>query len=78
MIEVVCALQNLMGRSDLHPKILNLASAEIRDQSLHCAKAQKVLGWKPKVKFKELVKIMLEHDLKEAGLDRKQFIKIKK
>lgn len=28
------------------------------------AKAKKVLGWKPKVKFKELVKILVEHDLK--------------
>ncbi len=27
-------------------------------------KAKKKLGWKPKVKFKELVKIMVEHDLK--------------
>jgi GDPmannose 4,6-dehydratase len=28
------------------------------------AKAKKILGWKPKVKFKELVKILVEHDLK--------------
>ncbi len=31
-------------------------------------KAYKILGWKPKVKFKELVKIMLNSDLKEAGV----------
>jgi GDPmannose 4,6-dehydratase len=30
-------------------------------------KAKNVLGWKPKVKFKELVKIMIEHDLKTGG-----------
>ncbi len=30
------------------------------------AKARKQLGWEPKVKFKELVKIMTEHDLKLA------------
>ena len=30
------------------------------------SKAQKAFGFKPKVKFKELVKIMVEHDLKEA------------
>jgi len=40
------------------------------------AKAKKVLGWKPKVKFKELVKIMLTADIKEAGLDPEKFIKI--
>ena len=27
------------------------------------AKAAKQLGWKPKVRFKELVKIMIDHDL---------------
>ena len=31
-------------------------------------KAKDKIGWEPKVKFKELVKIMLEHDLKEHGL----------
>ena len=29
------------------------------------SKAKKQLGWEPKTKFKELVKIMLEHDLKQ-------------
>lgn len=33
------------------------------------SKAKKELGWEPKVKFQELIKIMLEADLKEAGLD---------
>lgn len=32
------------------------------------SKAKKVLNWEPKVKFKELVKIMLEADLKAVGL----------
>ncbi len=32
------------------------------------SKAERQLGWKPKVNFKELVKIMVEHDLRvEAG-----------
>lgn len=31
-------------------------------------KAKEKLGWEPKVKFKDLVRIMLEHDLKEHGL----------
>lgn len=38
------------------------------------SKAKKVLGWEPKVKFKELVKIMLKADLKEAGLDIEKHI----
>lgn len=31
------------------------------------AKAQAILGWKPKTTFKELVKIMVEHDLEELS-----------
>ena len=33
-----------------------------------CRKAKRILKWKPKVKFKELVRIMLEHDLNEYNL----------
>lgn len=32
-------------------------------------KARTKLGWKPKVYFKELVKMMLEHDIKELKID---------
>jgi len=39
------------------------------------SKAKKQLGWEPNVKFKELVKIMLEADLKEEDLDTAKFIK---
>lgn len=38
------------------------------------SKARKKLGWKPKVKFKDLAKIMMEADLKKEGLK----IKLKK
>ncbi len=31
------------------------------------SKAKRILGWEPKVKFKELVKIMMDYDLKLAG-----------
>lgn len=34
-------------------------------------KARKVLGWKPKVKFKELVKLMVEADCKKLGVKLK-------
>jgi GDPmannose 4,6-dehydratase len=50
------------------PQEVNLL---LGDASL--AKTQ--LGWEPKVKFKELVKIMLEHDLREAGLKPEQLFK---
>jgi GDPmannose 4,6-dehydratase len=32
------------------------------------SKAKKVLGWSPKVSFKELVKIMIEEDLRQKGV----------
>jgi GDPmannose 4,6-dehydratase len=35
------------------------------------SKAKKLLGWEPKVKFKELVRMMVEADLKEEGVDAK-------
>jgi GDPmannose 4,6-dehydratase len=44
-----------------------------RPQEVNClqgdySKAKQKLGWEPKVRFKALVKIMLEADLREAGL----------
>jgi GDPmannose 4,6-dehydratase len=35
------------------------------------SKAEKVLGWRPKVKFKDLIKIMLNSDFKQAGLKKR-------
>ena len=36
------------------------------------SKARRVLGWKPKVGFSELVKLMVDHDLEMARLERLQ------
>jgi GDPmannose 4,6-dehydratase len=36
-----------------------------------CSKAKRILKWKPKVNFEELVKIMLNTDFKLAGVDLK-------
>lgn len=35
------------------------------------AKAKRQLGWEPKVKFKELVKIMVDADLKLAQAEKR-------
>ena len=40
-----------------------------------CTKAKTKLGWAPKTPFKELVEMMVEHDLKLEGLDRKDILK---
>ena len=39
------------------------------------SKAKKQLGWKPKVGFKELVRLMVEEDLKLQGMKPEQWIK---
>ncbi|MFH2204848.1 MAG: GDP-mannose 4,6-dehydratase [Elusimicrobiota bacterium] len=39
------------------------------------SKARRKLKWKPKVAFKELVRIMVQADLEEVGLDPDKFIK---
>lgn len=38
--------------------------AEVHELRGNAAKAKKILGWQPTVAFEELVKIMVEHDLK--------------
>lgn len=38
--------------------------AEVHELKGDCAKARKILGWKPKVNFEELVKMMVDEDLK--------------
>jgi GDPmannose 4,6-dehydratase len=35
------------------------------------SKAKKILGWKPKTHFKELVRLMVEKDLEQATQDAK-------
>ena len=40
-----------------------LRPTEIDDLVGDSSKAQQILGWKPKVSFKELVKMMVEHDM---------------
>lgn len=42
---------------------------EVEHLQADSTKAQTKLGWKPEIRFDELVSLMLEHDLKEVGLD---------
>ena len=39
------------------------------------SKARKVLGWKPSVSFKDLVRLMVRDDLRNEGLDPETFLK---
>lgn len=42
---------------------------EVNHLRADIAKAKKKLGWRPRVSFSQLVKIMVDYDLKQAGLD---------
>lgn len=53
VIELVERLLVVMGRSDLHPKVLNEPCAEIPNQYLDCSKARRVLGWKSRYTLEE-------------------------
>ena len=39
------------------------------------SKAKKILGWEPEVKFKDLIKLMIEAEFEELGLDAKDYTK---
>ncbi len=41
---------------------------EAEDLVANSSKAEKTLGWKPKVRFKELIKIMVDADMRKAGI----------
>ncbi len=43
------------------PKFLRPAEVDVLVGD--CSKAKKILGWKPKVKFEELVRMMVDADL---------------
>lgn len=47
-----------------------LRPLEVNHLQADAGKAKRQLGWQPTVKFHELVRIMLEADLKAAGLER--------
>jgi CDP-glucose 4,6-dehydratase len=47
VVQMVETILELMGKSHLEPMILNESSHEIREQTLDCGKARKVLGWEP-------------------------------
>ncbi|MFH0816504.1 MAG: GDP-mannose 4,6-dehydratase [Methanobacteriota archaeon] len=56
-----------------HEKVVKIDKRYFRPTEVEClaadsSKARKRLGWEPKVKFGELVKVMLDADMRAAGL----------
>ena len=58
-----CKIANI-SKSKIKTKKSNFRPYDIIKLKGEYSKAEKKLGWKPKVKFKKLVKIMVEEDLK--------------
>jgi GDPmannose 4,6-dehydratase len=46
-----------------------LRPTEVDELCGDASKAERVLGWRPTTRFEGLVRLMLEHDLREAGID---------
>ncbi|MGE3274316.1 MAG: GDP-mannose 4,6-dehydratase [Vicinamibacterales bacterium] len=51
VLEVIAAIQDVMGRADLVPDIRGTARAEIREQWLAADKARTLLDWTPRTSF---------------------------
>jgi GDPmannose 4,6-dehydratase len=51
---------------EIDPKLIR--PAEVNNLQGDCLKAKKVFGWQPSVDFKELVRLMVDADLKLVGL----------
>jgi len=52
-----------------------LRPTEVENLLGDASKARRVLGWKPTVKFPELVRLMVREDIKAEGLDPDEFVK---
>jgi len=53
VLEVVERLLRVMGKTELEPRILNEASAEIPCQYLDCSKARERVSWRPSFAFEQ-------------------------
>jgi CDP-glucose 4,6-dehydratase len=60
VLEIVSLLQELMERTELKPEIQNEAKAEIRDQYLNSAKAERELGLKPRIGLEQGLRETIE------------------
>ena len=50
-------------------KLLLIRPAEVDDLIADTRKAEAQLGWKPNVTFQDLMKIMVDSDMREIGLE---------
>lgn len=61
-------INNKTGRTIIAVNPAFFRPAEVNSLMGDYSKVRKKIGWRPKVKFRDLVKIMMDHDLKKYGI----------
>jgi GDPmannose 4,6-dehydratase len=69
LVEVAFGLAGLDWQAHVRIDERYFRPTEVDELCGDASKAARVLGWRPSVTFHQLVRIMLEADLREAGLD---------
>ena len=60
VLEIIKAVQKMMGCQHLEPRVLNQAQGEIKDQYLTSKRAEERLGWNPRYSFEEALEETVE------------------
>jgi CDP-glucose 4,6-dehydratase len=60
VLDVTLKILYLMGRDDLQPEVLNIATNEIRHQYLSAEKARRILSWTPQFTLEEGLRRTIE------------------
>ncbi len=73
--ETAFAMVGLEWRKHIAEDAAYRRPAEVNELRGDATKAREVLGWKPETTFEELVREMLEHDMKAEGVDPKSHLR---
>jgi GDPmannose 4,6-dehydratase len=74
-VEAAFSLAGLDWRDNVVIDPVYFRPTEVDELCGDSSKAAAKLGWRPRVGFAELVRIMVEADLRDAGLDPSQYLK---
>ena len=74
-VEAVFSLAGLDWRDHVVIDPAYFRPTEVDELCGDASKAATKLGWRPKTSFVELVRIMVEADLRDAGLDPATYVK---
>jgi GDPmannose 4,6-dehydratase len=75
LVEVAFGLAGLDWRRHVELDAAYRRPAEVDDLRADWSKAREKLGWAPKTTFEDLIREMLESDVRAAGLDEARFLK---